>query len=136
MDRVPPAMNMTSTSNWFCFKIPASLVMLNSTASVLAGELVPTRNVVSCAEDIIGGKRKRKIENAAKQRSIVQVFCITISATILRRRLRLELEQLKGGVNRDVKEVRFATRADFAYIETNSFYVSQYFLGGCSSWRH
>src|SRR5262249_48121045 len=44
----------------------------------------------------------------------------------------LELEQLKGGVNRDVKEVRFATRADFAYIETNSFYVSQYFLGGCS----
>src|SRR5262245_11792488 len=131
MDRVPPAMNMTSTSNWFCFKIPASLAMLNSTASVLAGELVPTRSVVSCAEDGVGRKRKRKIESAAKQRSIVQVFCITIYADYA-----LELKHLKGGVNRVVKEVRFATRADFAYIETNSFYVSQYFLGGCSSWRH
>src|SRR5262245_51778433 len=120
MDRVPPAINMTSTSSWFCFKIPASLAMLNSTASVLAGELVPTRSVVGCAGAGSGYKKKRKIDSAAKQRAIVRAFCITdLNATDYA----LELKQLKSGVNRDGKEVKFATKAHFAYIGTNRFYV-------------
>ena len=90
--------------------------MLNSTASVLAGELVPTRSVVSCAGAGSGYKRKRKIDSAAKHGSIVWAFCITVSADYA-----LELKQLNSGVNRDGEEVRFATEADFAYIRTNSF---------------
>jgi hypothetical protein len=39
-------------------------------------------------------------------------FCITSTAGIFA----LELKQLKGGVNPEGKEVKFAARADFAYI--------------------
>src|SRR5437870_428474 len=115
MDRVPPAMNMTSTSNWLCFRMPASLAMLNSTASVLAGELVPTRKVVSWAGDSSGHKRKKKIESAPKTRAVALGFCMTISASIL---LALELKQLRSGVNREGKESSLRRGADFAYIGT------------------
>jgi len=61
----------------------------------------------------------------------VWAFCITIYADYA-----LELKQLKSAVNRAGIEVKFASGADFAYIGTVRFYVSQYFVGGFSSWRH
>ena len=50
---------------------------------VLAGELVPTRNVVSWAGDGSGQKRKRKIDIAPKKRAAALGFCMTISTNIL-----------------------------------------------------
>src|SRR6266513_2194852 len=83
--------------------MPASMAMLKSTASVLAGELVPTRSVVNCATEICGAIRKSATTRNAQAWSVDGERRF-IAKGVLAAVSTLELEQFH------TKEVLFKTK--------------------------